>query len=152
MTQGLESPRLILGIHHLKVAVSDLDRSLAFYEAVLGAERIPKYDHLLEDGTPYAYILSVPGLRCLLELRLNERQAVQHRGFDPLTLAVADRKALILLAGRFSSLDLACSPILTGLLGWLLIVEDPDELRLRFYTQEAHGPELVPDENERWLS
>ena len=51
------------GIHHLKLAVTDLDRSLHFYEASLGAKRIPQADHKREsDGSLYAYILDVPNL------------------------------------------------------------------------------------------
>ena len=30
------------GIHHLKLAVTDLDRSLSFYQELFGAKRIPQ--------------------------------------------------------------------------------------------------------------
>ena len=36
----LASPPALEGVHHLKFAVSDLDRSLRFYEQVFGAQRL----------------------------------------------------------------------------------------------------------------
>ena len=70
------------GIHHAKFAVSDLDRSEAFYTNVFDARRISAYDHKHDDGSCYAYILEVPNLGALLELRLNPEQAEKGRGFD----------------------------------------------------------------------
>jgi hypothetical protein len=34
------------------------------------------------------------------------------------------------------------SPPVVALVGWLLVVPDPDGLRLRFYTTEAHGLDI----------
>jgi catechol 2,3-dioxygenase-like lactoylglutathione lyase family enzyme len=34
-----------MGIHHIKFAVTDLDRSPRFYEGFLGAKRIAEADH-----------------------------------------------------------------------------------------------------------
>jgi catechol 2,3-dioxygenase-like lactoylglutathione lyase family enzyme len=66
----------LMGIHHIKFAVTDLDRLLRFYEGFLGAKRIAEADHRRsDDGSLYAYILEVPGLGCALELRLNPEQA-----------------------------------------------------------------------------
>jgi catechol 2,3-dioxygenase-like lactoylglutathione lyase family enzyme len=76
----------LAGIHHVKLPVADLQRSLRFYEVVLGAERIPEADHHREsDGALYGLILRVPGLGALLELRLNPDAAARQRGFDPFT-------------------------------------------------------------------
>ncbi len=74
---------LIEGIHHIKLPVTDLVRSLDFYESLLGARRTPAFDHKSEDGSKYAYICEVPRLGTKLELRLNARHAEAQRKFDP---------------------------------------------------------------------
>jgi 2-keto-4-pentenoate hydratase/2-oxohepta-3-ene-1,7-dioic acid hydratase in catechol pathway len=38
-----------------------------------------------------------------------------------------------------------------GIQGWLIVIEDPDQNRVRLYTLETHGPELKPDEANEWL-
>jgi catechol 2,3-dioxygenase-like lactoylglutathione lyase family enzyme len=151
MAMELTRPSL-MGIHHIKLAVSDLDRSLRFYEDFLGAKRIREADHRKAgDGSLYAYILEVTGLGCLLELRLNAAQAQRNRRFDLLTLAVKDRQALEIWDQLLTEKNIRHSPIITALQGWLMVVEDPDENRVRFYTLEKHGPELRPDENNEWI-
>lgn len=140
------------GLHHLKLPVVDLDRALAFYERVLGATRIPEADHHREDdGALYALILSVPGLGAFLELRLNPEQAARQRGFDPFTIAVADRAALEHWAAFLDGIAVPHSPVLTAIQAWVLVVEDPDGHRFRLYTRETHGPDLKPDDNDPWL-
>jgi catechol 2,3-dioxygenase-like lactoylglutathione lyase family enzyme len=142
----------LMGIHHIKFAVTDLDRSLHFYEAFLGAKRIAEADHRrTDDGSLYAYILEVPGLGCALELRLNPEQARKHRRFDPLTIAVKNRLALEAWDSLLTEKNIRHSPIITAVQGWLIVIEDPDQNRVRLYTLERHGPELKPDEANEWL-
>ncbi len=146
------TPPPLMGIHHIKFAVTDLDRSLRFYEAFLGARRIAEADHRrADDGSLYAYILEAPGLGCALELRLNPEQAERHRLFDPLTIAVKDRQALADWDALLTEKGIRHSPIITAAQGWLIVIEDPDQNRVRFYTLEKHGPELKPDESNEWL-
>ena len=83
------SPPELRGIHHLKLPVSNLDAALHFYQLALNAERIDQFDHRRsDDGSLYAYILKVPGLGTVLELRLHPEHAEKHRGFDSVTLSV----------------------------------------------------------------
>ena len=142
----------IEGLHHVKLAVSDLGRSLAFYENFLGAQRIPEADHHKEaDGKLYGYILKVPNLGTMLELRLNPEQAEKHRRFDQFTLAVKDRAALGEWASYLDHHELEHSPVIPAIQAWLIVVEDPDGNRWRLYTLEKHGPEIKPDEDNLWL-
>lgn len=79
----------LLGIHHVKLAVADLGRSLAFFERCFAACRISEADHHHQkDGSLYACILRIPGLDAMLELRLNPEQAIRNKLFDPITFAV----------------------------------------------------------------
>lgn len=144
------SAPIIHGIHHLKFPVADLDRALEFYEAVFGATRIPELDHV-SNGAAFAYILSVPNLGTLLELRRNADLATLHRGFDPITLAVETRSDLKVWAMHLDSLALRHSGLLVGAIGWVLVFEDPDLRRLRLYTREVHGPELAISLAPEWL-
>lgn len=142
----------IAGIHHVKLPVADLDRSLRFYERVFAAERIPEADHRREaDGSLYALILKITDLGALLELRLDREQAERQRGFDPLTLAVADRAALADWITHLDALAIPHSPILMAIQAWLVVLEDPDGHRLRLYTQETHGRDVTPDEADPWV-
>jgi catechol 2,3-dioxygenase-like lactoylglutathione lyase family enzyme len=142
----------IKGFHHVKLAVSDLGRSLAFYEDFLGAERIPEADHRKEaDGKLYGYIVDVPGLGTKLELRLNAEQAEKHRRFDQFTIAVKDRHALSEWGSYLDHRNIKHSPVISAIQAWLIVVEDPDGNRWRLYTLEKHGPEIKPDEDNVWL-
>ena len=144
------TPPPLQGIHHVKLAVSDLAASLAFYERAFAARRIPEFDHHDEQGAVYAHILAVPGLGTYLELRLHPDHAARHRGFDPITLAVADRAALEAWDDHLTAAGVPHSPVLTAIQAWLIVVADPDDNRLRLYTLQTHGPELPPS-HDPWL-
>jgi catechol 2,3-dioxygenase-like lactoylglutathione lyase family enzyme len=151
MSDALSLPPL-QGIHHIKIAVSDLHRSLEFYETLFGAKRIPQADHKHEgDGSLYAFILDVPNLGAKLELRLNAEQAKKHFHFDPVTIAVKDRSALKEWQSYLETKKLPHSPIIPAIQAWLIVVEDPDGNRMRLYTLETHGPDIKPDESNHWL-
>lgn len=139
------------GIHHVKFAVSNLDRSLHFYEQVFCAKRITAWDHKHEDGSIYAYILEVPNLGTWLELRLSPEEAEKQRGFDPLTLAVDDRTALEAWSKHLDELQIKHSPVITAIQAWIIVFNDPDGRRLRLYTLDTHKTQLKPDEDSPWL-
>ncbi len=139
------------GIHHLKFPVADLAVSLDFYERALDARRIEEYDHVL-NGLLFAMILEVPGLGTLLELRLAPDAAPRHAGFDPITLLVDKHADLESWVAHFERQGVHHSPILTGMIGWLIAIQDPDGRRIRFYTRETHGPELPVSWDSPWIS
>ncbi|MFT4068190.1 VOC family protein [Paraburkholderia sp.] len=127
------------GIHHLKFTVSDLDSSLKFYERALGARRLRELDHRRPDGELFAYILEIDGLGAYLEIRLLPTSAKAEAGRDHLTLTVDTRDELEAWRQHFEDVSVPHSPLLTGIVGWLLVVEDPDHRRIRFYTRETHA-------------
>lgn len=145
-------PIEIKGIHHLKFPVTDMERSLIFYEKALGAKRIVELDHKKPDGTLFAMILQVPGFGdTMLELKFHPGQAKKSAGFDPITIAVYDGHALEAYIRYLDTVNIPHSPVITALFGWLVVIEDPDGRRVRFYTLKTHGPELPPDESP-WLT
>jgi catechol 2,3-dioxygenase-like lactoylglutathione lyase family enzyme len=139
------------GIHHLKLPVSDLDRSVAFWEDAFAARRVAELDHVDDDGRRYACILDVPGLGTRLELRLDPSWAAATDGRDPVTLAVDDRAALVAWRRHLSDLDVPHSGEIASLRAWITVVEDPDGTRLRLYTLEQHGPEIPAEIDDPWL-
>jgi catechol 2,3-dioxygenase-like lactoylglutathione lyase family enzyme len=145
------TPRLA-GIHHIKFPVSDLARSQRFYEMALSAKRVHQFDHRRPgDGTLFGIVMDIPGLGTFLELRLNPQQAAAQAGFDPITLAVEGRRDLDVWATHLDGFAIAHSPVLAGLAGWTMVTEDPDGLRIKYYTMETHGPEIPITWDERWL-
>ncbi|MDB5875436.1 MAG: lactoylglutathione lyase-like lyase [Ramlibacter sp.] len=140
-----------LGIHHLKFVVSDVDKSLAFYEAAFGVKRVVAMDHR-RNGVLFGVILGFPGLGTELELRLDPAAAKTQKGLDPITLTVDGVADLEKWKAHFQAKGLNHSPVLAGLVGWLLVVEDPDGRRVRLYTKQTHGPEVTPSWDSPWVN
>lgn len=114
----------ILGIHHLKFAVSNLSLSLAWYERVLGAQRISTLDHFRPDGDRFAVVCEMQDWAGLfLELRDNAVKALDDRSWDPVTLAVHSRQDLNAWAKWLDTCGTKHSAVLTGMRGWLIVFE-----------------------------
>jgi catechol 2,3-dioxygenase-like lactoylglutathione lyase family enzyme len=126
------------GIHHLKIPVCDLARSVAWYELVLGARRQSQFDHHARSGEAYAAILDVPGLSFPVELCTAPHNARATAGFDPISFAIGDRADLQAWIAHLDRLGVDHSPQLRGVIGWLLVLRDPDGLAIRLYTREQH--------------
>lgn len=141
----------IAGIHHLKFAVADLQRSLQFYESVFGVKRLIPLDHHREGGELYAMIVDFPNLGAPLELRLDPVAASAQKGFDPVTLSVQSNHELYQWCTRLDELGVPHSPVLNGVVGQLLAIEDPDGRRLRLYSLETNGTGIKPSMDARWL-
>jgi hypothetical protein len=79
-------------------------------------------------------VLQFPGFQPVVELWISADSAKAQAGYDSLTLAVRDRAALDSWSNRLDDLAIAHSEILTAIDSWLLVVEDPDGHRMRFYS------------------
>jgi catechol 2,3-dioxygenase-like lactoylglutathione lyase family enzyme len=153
VTHPLPRPSL-KGIHHIKLAVSDLDASVAFYQRVFDAKINSNFVfESIGEGQTQAYVLEIEGLGgAKLQLRQNFAQAIAQRAFDPIAVAVDNRAELGDWANYLDSIDVKHSSILTVVLGWALVFEDPDENRIRIFTKETHEHGERLDTHDPWLT
>ncbi len=128
MTEGK-----ILGLHHVKVPVTDLSRSRAWYERVFGLEPEIEFPH--DDGTVRGVAYRAKN-GFALALRENPTVARAIAGYDPFAILVQGRADIEAWATRLDDLGVAHSPVIEATIGWLMSFKDPDGLELRFYTAE----------------
>src|SRR6266851_4626155 len=89
------------GVHHLKLPVSDLNRSRAWYESRLGYQVATEF---IEDGTPMGLALVHPNGGPSLALRLDPDRAARAAGFDYFSIGVPTQAAIETLARRLTAL------------------------------------------------
>jgi glyoxylase I family protein len=122
-----------IGVHHLRLTVSDLERSIAFYMEVLGFElriRLPT-SVLLHDGT-IGLGLNTPWHDLPdAELRFDEARV----GLDHIGFRVASPDDVHRAAEHLDAHGVARSEVKPGRLpGSLLVVfRDPDNIQLEYY-------------------
>ncbi|GGF22524.1 hypothetical protein [Subtercola lobariae] len=94
---------------------------------------------MLPGGTVFAYIVKVPGLDTLVELRQAPAVAARQSGFDPIVFAAETVADLGAWQRHFDANHIAHSGVLRGTLGWLLIcrIEPSAEQRRRHFGQRC---------------
>ncbi|MHB9855706.1 VOC family protein [Streptomyces krungchingensis] len=128
-------PRLD-GVHHLKLPVSDLQRSLDWYRSRLGYEMEIEF---VERGTLMGYALRHPAGGPRLALRLDPSRAKAAAGFDYFSIGVPDKAALEELAEHLTALGDTHAGVHFATIGWILPqLHDPDGHEIRFYTTHHH--------------
>lgn len=128
----------ITGFHHLKVPVTDLARSLEWYQRVFGFEVEMEFR---DDGEgPVRGVAGrIPGLGDVgFALRENPDVATGMAGYDPFAFGIADRAAAEAWVARFDELGVEHSPIIDATIGWIVSCHDPDGMEVRFYSFAPH--------------
>ena len=129
------------GIHHLKLPVGDLERSLTWYQERLGYEVMHEF---VEDGVRMGIAMTHPNGGPDFAIRLDPERARAAAGFDYFAIGVPDKGAIDRLARRLDELGQAHAGVHRASLGWILPeVLDPDGHALRFYTME-HYTDVAP--------
>ena len=124
------------GVHHVKLPVSDLNRSRAWYESRLGYRLATEF---IEDGAVMGLALAHPNGGPDLGLRLNPELAARTAGFDYFAIGVPTKAALESLAERLTALGEQHAGVHFATIGWILpLSHDPDGHEIRFYTTEQH--------------
>ncbi len=120
--------------------MSDLARSRAWYERVFGLEAILEFRDD-EDGVVRGVVYRAMG-DLTISLRENPAAATGVAGFDPFAIMLRGRPDIEHWALRLDELGVSHSEIAEATIGYILTVDDPDGLQLRFYTLNENGADL----------
>lgn len=129
---------LLDGIHHLKLPVSDIGRSLAWYESRLGYTTTNEF---VEDGVLMGIAMGHPNGGPGMAIRLDPARAEAAAGFDYFAIGVPGKDAIDALAAHLTSMGETHAGVLRTPVGWVLPgAHDPDGHEIRFYTVPIEVP------------
>lgn len=132
----------VTGIHHLSITVTDLEASLAWYQRLLGADRVPmKFPHYGCEDTGYGELLVEPRSGVVIGLHTNtandgQRFDEARTGLDHVALNVASRSALEAWTVRLDELGIEHSGIRGGDQPFpfaTVVFRDPDNIQLELF-------------------
>jgi len=124
------------GVHHLKLPVTDLERSCAWYESRLGYRRGTKF---VEHGVTMGVTMVHPNGGPQLALRLDPERAIAAAGFDYFSIGVPTKADIERLAEHLADLGEQHAGVHFATVGWILPnTHDPDGHEVRFYTTQSH--------------
>ena len=120
-------------ITHVALTVSDLDRSVAWYKALLGSEPV-----LDEDTGPFHHTVfliggTLLGLHKFPDLKSTEPFDERRPGLDHVAFGVANRKELEQWAARLDELKIPHRGIDDAPYGSGLSFRDPDNIALELF-------------------
>ncbi|MEU4538048.1 VOC family protein [Streptosporangium sp. NPDC023825] len=132
---------VLTGVHHLKIWVSDLERSRSWYERVLGLEHHTSFQD--EDGVIRGMSFTVPGAAFQIALRENPDLARVLFDADPFALQVT-REGLDDWVARLDGLGVPHSPVFRASAGHAMGFADPDGVQIRLYApdEEVHAAQV----------
>jgi glyoxylase I family protein len=131
----------VAGIHHFSPTVIDVEASAAWYERVLGLQRVPApFPHHGDEDNGHAVLLMDPSVGIAIGLhhhRANPggRADETHTGLDHVAFGVPARADLDAWAARLDELGVAHSGVIdeTNPIPYSTVVfRDPDNIQLEF--------------------
>ena len=126
------------GIHHLKLPVGDLERSLEWYRDRLGYEVMHEF---VEDGVRMGIAMVHPNGGPDFAIRLDPERARAAAGFDYFAIGVPGHEAIDALAAALTDRGDHHDGVCRTPVGWVLLgVQDPDGHHVRFYTVPLEWP------------
>lgn len=133
----------ITGIHHISITVTDLEASLAWYQRLLGADRLPmKFPHYEREDTGYGELLIDPRSGVVIGLHTNtgndgNRFDEARTGLDHVALNVASRDELDAWTRRLDELGIEHSGVRAADEPFpfaTVVFRDPDNIQLELFT------------------
>ncbi len=123
---------MLSGIHHIKLPVSDLARSRAWYERVLGFAALIEF---VEDGVVQGVAIQRDGCQPQIALRQDPDRARALAGFDALALLVPSRDDVQRWSATLDDLGEPHGGVVRGHHGGAVLVglHDPDGIEIRLY-------------------
>jgi catechol 2,3-dioxygenase-like lactoylglutathione lyase family enzyme len=123
----------VIGIHHIKIPVTDLGASREWYERVFDLDLALEFP---DDDDVVRGVAYEPKGGFALALRENADAARGIAGYDPFAILVQGLADIEAWVEHLDALAVEHSPVMTGMLGWALAFHDPDGLELRLYTAD----------------
>ena len=124
------------GVHHLKLPVSDLERSRSWYASRLGYVALIEFT---KQGRTTGITMVHPNGGPTIGFVLNPELAARARGFDYFSIGVRHKADLDDLAARLSEAGEVHAGVHFATIGWILPgTHDPDGHEVRFYTNDHH--------------
>jgi catechol 2,3-dioxygenase-like lactoylglutathione lyase family enzyme len=122
----------LAAFHHVKLPVSDVAASSAWYRRTLGLE---VHVEFVEEGRLMGVALVDPGSGIQIALRLDPERAAALKGFDLVAIGVPERDEVHAWARRLDELGVGHGGVVTGHQGGAVLVglHDPDGIELRLY-------------------
>ncbi|GAA4095903.1 VOC family protein [Nonomuraea soli] len=136
----------ITGVRHLKIWVTDLGRSRAFYEKVFRLEHSISFAD--DDGVVRGMSFRIPGVAFELAIRENPELAKAMHDADPFALATT-REGLEQWVEHLDRLDIWHPPIVRASRGWACGFRDPDGIQIRLY---AYDEEVAGETGDHVVS
>ncbi len=138
------------GLHHVRLTVTDIDRSRDFYVHVFGSQPVADFSHLAGDaaarsdpgrlfaGCIFAFGSQLLGLRPAAPA--GDRFDSERVGLDHLSLAVSSPEVLHTAASRLASAGITHGEVreLAGAGLVILSLQDPDDINLELVAQLPH--------------
>lgn len=126
----------LTGLRFVKLPVSDLARSRAWWGEVFGWFAVLEFPDA--DGT----VRGLAGrFRDFAEPGLSLRQTPDAHSMSglELMLGVTDKAAIETWGARLDELGVAHSPVIDATVGWLMVLNDPDGHEIHLYSDQRHG-------------
>lgn len=132
----------ITGVHHISITVTDLEASLAWYQRLLGADRLPmKFPHYGREDTGYGELLIDQRSGVVIGLHTNTGNGGEpfdeaRTGLDHVALNVATREDLQAWTAWLDELGIEHSGIRTDDKPFpfsTVVFRDPDNIQLELF-------------------
>jgi catechol 2,3-dioxygenase-like lactoylglutathione lyase family enzyme len=122
-------------IHHISITVTDLDRSVHWYEEVFGMSKVMEGPHANDTGT--YVLLSNPDFSMMIGLHVHpnnerERFSEARTGLDHVSFRVPSHSELEAWESRLTELGVEHSPIDDQELYSVVVFRDLDNVQLEF--------------------
>jgi glyoxylase I family protein len=130
------------GVHHVNFSVTNLERSAAWYQDVLGLNKGWEMEDQEGRGKKFVLLHPTEPLRIVLSLhRANTGEPANEirTGMDHIAFTVTDRAELERWQRHFEEKGVDHSPIKEGATGWLITFRDPDNIQMEVYTKGKEG-------------
>ncbi len=135
METAPQAAPITLGAHHVRLTVTDLERSISFYTKVLGFKlllRYPQGDRAMLGAGALMLGLNVPGR----EISAEEGRFDESRvGLDHIAFGVGSADDVRKGAERLDACGIPNSGVRPGVLpgATLVVFRDPDNIQLEYY-------------------